>query len=211
MKFKQANKLFLGRYRYKIVLVSPGVHAFRSGILDQAFKQLSTFTPHDTQDHRFYNKYLTEDNITYLFDIYEILLSATKFSVRVETPWLSIYSNSLEDINKLKDLNLSKVKSVYETPENLLFGECVSKLPYDYKISIKRPRVKDDLISFYDWAITNKNVKLTKSCKRCLKGESYSVSSYFYVKGDHNLTMCRVHLGSSIKNIEKIVNQLSIV
>lgn len=211
VKFKHSNKLFLDRYQYKIVLVSAGVHAFRSGNLDHAFKILSEFNPSLSQDYRFYNRYITQDNIDYLFEIYEVLLHIQNYSVRVESPWLSIYTNSLDDIKKLNDLNSLKVKEIYETPAYLTSGECHSTLPYDYKVLIKQSKSKQPVIAFYDWAVNNKNIRLPKSCESILKGESYSTDSYFYVKGDHNLTVCRLHLGSLIKKTQKIVNQVSSV
>jgi hypothetical protein len=55
------------------------------------------------------------------------------------------------------------------------------------------------------WAGTNSKLKLTKSCaKALLKPRSWG-GSYFYITGDNNLLMAKMHLGGCISKVERII------
>lgn len=204
--YKPLKKLYKGRYQYKIVLVSSGVSLFRSGDLDKIFKNLSEVVIKPKVDDKFYTYSLVknQDDLDYLFDVYQTLLSIDNFSIRVENPWLSIYFSSEDDLNTVKNIKEDRVKYICQPSAPLSKGEIVSTLPFDYKIHFKNIPGKHE--SFFTWAIDNKNIRLPKSTINSLTHSiKYPPSLYFYIKGDKNLTMAKIHLGSIITRVEKIV------
>jgi hypothetical protein len=204
--YRPLKKLYKGRYQYKIVLVSSGVSLFRSGDLDKIFKNLSEIVIEPKLDDKFYTYTLvkSQEDLDYLFDVYQALLSINDFSIRVESPWLSIYFSSEADVNTLKNINEARVKYIYQPSAILSEGEIVSTLPFDYKVHFKNTASKQE--SFLLWATDNKNIRLPKSTINALSHAiKYPPSLYFYITGDKNLTMAKMHLGSIITRVEKIV------
>ena len=211
IQYKETKKLYQGKYQHRIVLIGAGVHVFRGGNLDGAFKKLSALTVQSSDPNFYYsNAVKTQDDLNYLFDVYSTFSRMTDFTVRVETPWLSVYTNDEADIISLKLINKNRVKAIYKPKINLSDGEVVSTLPYDYKVSIKAKQ--DTQHAFIEWAKQFDTIRLPNSCVDILtNGRNWHVESYFYVKGDKTLTMAQLHLGGVIKKIERIVTRESAV
>ena len=51
----------------------------------------------------------------------------------------------------------------------------------------------------------NKKCKLTKSCTSALLRPRSWGGQHFYITGDNNLLMAKMHLGSSIAKVERII------
>lgn len=209
-QYKETKKLYHGKYQYKIVLICPGVSAFRGNNLDQTFVKLSNLSIHPNTDtlysHRLYSSIVRQQSeIVYLFDLYDCFTKMIDYTVRVESPWLSVYSNNEDDIESLKSINENRVKVIYRPLISLNKGEIVSSLPYDYKVTIKSQRENQD--SFVDWAKQFDTIRLTYTCADILtNGRVWPIESYFYVRGEKTLTMAKLHLGGLIQRIEKIVS-----
>jgi hypothetical protein len=117
-----------------------------------------------------------------------------------------VYSNSESDINALAKIDNSKVKYISKPPNNtpLEIGTVVMpKMDYDFRITMGK--TVQNCGAFVQWAETNKKVKLTKSCIRDLSKDRSWGGTYFYITGDNNLLMARMHLGSSINKVERII------
>jgi hypothetical protein len=59
--------------------------------------------------------------------------------------------------------------------------------------------------AFIQWAENNAKLKLTKTCKRELARDYSWGGTYFYVTGENNLLMTKMHLGGSINKVERII------
>lgn len=208
MLFKTTNKLFKGAYQYKIVLICAGASWFRSGDMDATLDQLkkATIQP-DTKGLSFYSKNrFTQDDIDYAFKLQAELSKMSNIDVRVESPWISIYANDKSYVDKLSKIDESKVKYVCVPPANTALEEGTILLPktnYDYRVTLGKTIQNHS--AFISWAESNKKLKLTKSCIKELSRSRSWGGAYFYLTGENNLLMAKMHLGGSIAKIERII------
>jgi len=205
MKYKETRSLFLKKYQYKVVLVCTASSLLRGGDIDGALKELATYEDADSiRNIRIRNTY----DVTYGKSLCLTLKKMYDYEVRVESPTLSIYTNTLADVNKLIKLYEPHIKYVSKPPaSNLLTGDTIlmPKMDYDYKVTMAATKAENP--AFVQWAEQNSKIKMTKSCKRdLLKSRSWG-GTHFYVTGDNNLLMAKMHLGGCISKIQRIIKQ----
>ena len=206
MLYKTTTRLFKGQYQYKIVLVCPAASWFRNGMED-ALTNLQQVDLKKPVHNAYRNTYIkTQDQLDYALKLHSTLNSITDIDIRVESPWISIYSNSKSSIDKLANIDQGQVKYVVQPANNIkpADGEVIMpKMPFDYRCTLGKTTQEHD--SFVSWAESNKKLKLTKSCKRdLLKPRSWG-GTHFYVAGDNNLLLAKMHLGGSISKVERII------
>jgi hypothetical protein len=213
MLHKTTNRLFHGKYQYKLVLICAGAQAFRSGNMDTALIALKKME--DTPVSEMLRRQLglpiqkTPLDLTYTYTLQKRLAKLTDFAIRVESPWISVYTNSKKDVDTLVKLGESCVKYISSPPVSIVLAEntiVMSKRDYDYRITLGRTIQAHD--AFVLWAEANHSkLKLTKSCKtELLKAKSWG-GTHFYLTGDNVLLMAKMHLGGSIARIERIVKK----
>ena len=210
MQYKVTKKLFNGIYQYKIVLTCAGSSLFRHNDLDTVYKTLLEITiPPQPKTAQFgYRRggISNQDDLDYAFQLQKALSKMSDIDIRVESPWLSIYSNNLADISKLSKINVDQVKYISKPPDNTTLDAgtvIMPKMNYDFRITMGKTTQEHS--TFVEWAESNKKLKLTKSCvKNLLKPRSWG-GTHFYITGDNNLLMARMHLGGSISKVERIV------
>jgi hypothetical protein len=214
MLIKTTKSLFRGTYQYKIVLTCAGAAFFRSGDMDNTLADLKKITFSDNATKQGSAIYVsswragikTQDDLDYALKLQKQLKKLSNIDIRVESPYISIYSNSKADIDVLIKLNVDNVKYVSVPPSNntLEVGTVIMpKMPFDYRITLGKTTQTHD--SFISWAEGNAKLKLTKSCKRDLNKERSWGGTYFYVTGDNNLLLTKMHLGGSINKVERII------
>ena len=197
MLFKTTRRLFRGIYQYKIVLTCSNSHAFRSGDMTAAIATLKRYESTKNKDDTGYGIKLATE-----------LMDESDIDVRVESPWISIYTNNKSLIKKLTKINPDHVKYVCEpeTGTNLQEGTIIMpKMNYDYRVTLGK--TVQEHSAFIAWADTNKKCKLTKSCIRELQRSRSWGGTHFYITGDNNLLMAKMHLGGSISKVERIVKK----
>ena len=94
MQFKQTKKLFYGKYQYKIVLVFSGAHLFRgapSDVIADRIKHVKLET--DIYARKRWT-IKTEEELKYAVKLEHALSNLENFELRVETPWVTIYTNN---------------------------------------------------------------------------------------------------------------------
>jgi hypothetical protein len=212
MLYKTTKRLFNGTYQYKIVLVCAVASSFRSKDLDAVAKSLKKVTVDPTRRASYtswrgdYVK--TQDEIDYAFKLHTALLTLKDLSVRVESPWLSIYTNSKNDVDSIIAVDPSRVKYVCIPPTTTTLDKDVVIMPkinFEYKVTLGK--TSQNHSAFVDWALSNAKLKLTKSCKKELSKDKSWGGTFFYITGDNNLLLARMHLGSSINKIERIIKE----
>jgi len=149
-----------------------------------------------------------KDDTGYGIKLATELMHESAIDVRVESPWISIYTNNQSLIKKLVKINPDHVKYVCEpeTGANLQEGTIIMpKMDYDYRVTLGK--TVQEHSAFIAWADTNKKCKLTKSCIRELQRPRSWGGTHFYITGDNNLLLAKMHLGGSISKVERIVKK----
>lgn len=202
----ETTKLFSNKYNYKIVLVCSVAGLFRGKRYDYTQSQLAEAGNYKGPWAR---------NITSIdLKAYNRLLAVLRslnnddYDIRVETPWISIYTNNTSYIERLADINEPIVKCVYLPSKNIQkidAGKVVVKtLDFDYKVHLATIR-KRDHSSFLTWAKDNSKIRVTKKCITDLESQWSWGGSYFYVKDAKTLTMVKMFLGSDISRVEQVI------
>ena len=205
MEYKTTRCLFRGTYQYKIVLTCAGSQWFRSGDITKTFEELKKINLGQEKKYRI-TSIKSQEDLDYAFSLATALSNLSDYDIRVESPWISIYSNSKKNVDALIKLNPDRVKYVSQPDPNanLSIGTIIMpKMDYDYRITLGKTTQPNP--SFIEWAETSKKCKLTKSCVRDLGKPRSWGGTHFYITGDNNLLLAKMHLGGSIAKIERIV------
>jgi hypothetical protein len=194
----------MDQYNYKIVLVVPASHWFRGGDLNFALTKLTEFNLQDKNPP--WSKIKDQSDLDYCFALYKTLFGLKDYTVRVESPFMSVYTNNSKDIDKLSKISNERVKYISKPPALPLSKGTVimAREGYEYKITLGRTRSSH--ANFIEWAEKMPGVKLTGSAKKELKRTASWGGSHFYVKDDKTLTLTRMFLGEGIGRVDKIVN-----
>lgn len=191
---KYNRSLFLNKYSYKIVLVSGYAWLIRNNKLAIAVETITNN-----------KKPLTEDAELALA-ICRTLQSMTDYSIRIEHPYLNVYTNDDHSLELLSTLSTEAVKyvSMPNPASNLIANsEIVKNLDYAYKIYIGN--TNRNHASFVEWATDNDNVRLSKRCILQLTRDKSYGGIYIYAKNQRTLTMVQMFLGSDITRISSLI------
>lgn len=212
MLYKTTKRLFHGTYQYKIVLICAGSGWFRSGDWENTLDQLKKIdvATGEMKGNPYYSTYRsgikTQEDLDYAFKLLGKLSSLKDIELRVEAPWISIYTNTKSNITALVNLNPDSVKYVSLPPPQTALQEdtiILPKIDYDYKVTLGKTIQEHS--AFIQWAEGNAKLKLTKSVKKELSKNRSWGGTYFYLTGDNNLLMAKMHLGGSINKVERII------
>lgn len=203
MKCKETKRLFMDQYGYKAVLIVPAAQWFRSKNFEFTEEKLRDV---DVNINNTTSRIRTPADLEYAKKVCATLQSIVNYDIRVETPLISIYTNNPQDIDKLCNIDLNRVKYISKPPANGISKNTVimEQEGWDYKITLGRTRQSYE--NFVEWAENGKDlVKLTGGCKSALLRNNHWGGSHFYVKNDKALTMIRVFLGGSISRVDQVV------
>jgi hypothetical protein len=208
MQYKTTTKLFNGKYQYKAVLVCTGVGYFRNG-LDYAIEVMKQTDFKSPQSYvRTGSMIKTKEDLDYLLKLHKAFGKMQDYDYRIESPWISVYTNSKSDIDKLVKLDEERVKYVSQPAKKTQLADGTVVMPKkDFEFRITLGKTISEHSAFVEWAEGNKNLQLTKSCKRDLLRDRSWGGTHFYVTGERNITLTKVHLGGSINKIERIVKE----
>lgn len=210
-QIRETKKLFYNKYPHKIVIYCPGVHKLRCHTLDEALDILTISDVKWRYQSLLSSKKETNDEIEesnsrfeYVKNVINTLKTFDDYKLRIEYYWLSIYVVDQSKVDQIINLDKSRVKYVCIPDIDLSPGEIVmADDRFDYRITISPSNSNHS--SFVEWAENNKNIKVPNSSVSLLIRDHQYRQTYFYVKGDKQLSMVRLHLGSCIQRIEKII------
>ena len=205
MQYKTTTRLFRGTYQYKIVLICAGAGFFRSGDMVKTLSELNAIDI-NTYKHPYRFSIKTQDDLDFALSLATTLSKCNDINVRVESPWVSIYTNDLSDIGKIASLKEENVKYISKPPDNTTLVEGTVILPkvnFDYRVTMGKTNQSYE--AFLDWAHNNSKVLLTKNCDKSLRKPISWGGSHFYVTGEKTLLMVKMHLGGSITKVERII------
>lgn len=208
MLLKETKKLFYGKYKHKIILVTSLAHLFRHKNLKSVSRYLDRLVRETNVDSIVIGfRAVPEEDIYYSKQLISKINSLKEnYSLRIENPWLSVYSNSYDELMSLASVNENNVKYFYSPLIEIEEGQIVMHdMPFDFKVTIGSG--SNDLKSFVEWSNDNSNFKVPEFSKQILSKNIRWRQSYFYVKDEKNLLLAKLHVGRSIHKIEKIINK----
>jgi hypothetical protein len=192
MQYKTTTRLFKGTYQYKIVLVCQGSNHFRKSTFEAISQGLLS------------DKRKNPEDINYALKLQSTLSAMKDIDVRVEAPWVSVYTNNQSDLDKLVKIGEEHVKYISKPAGSLEEGTVLMpKMDYEFRVTLGK--TIQEHTAFIEWAESNSKVKLTKSCINDLTKPRSWGGKHFYITGNNNLLMARMHLGGSISKVERIV------
>lgn len=203
---KRTNKLFLDKFRYKIVLVTKFAPFFRNKNMEEIvskilyYKSIGKFPPYVwTGDLSDYNIGL---------DIAQGFLSTkSEYKVMVSSPFLTFYTDDETDFKNLTKLLKSNIKYVSIPSDNVPVLEkntiYLKRIDFDYKVTISN-RI-DNNESFFKWCRDNDKIRMPERCQRHVKRGWRVGDSYFYVKDAKSLSMVQMFIGSNIQRIDRVI------
>jgi hypothetical protein len=198
---KETTKLFNKKYKFKIVIVTKTANWFRGNNLAHTKNMLTT-------PYTFKNNYPTKEDIEFGTKVLTALALMNDYTLRVENPFLNVYTNEVTNIEKLAKINPLKVKYVSlpdSNSESLLTEKTVLVKTLDFDFKVTMGRTHNSFLSFVNWAKDNPSIKLPKKANKEL-GRDYSFGGYyFYVKGEKALTLVKVFLGSNIQSVDNCI------
>lgn len=189
------------------MLVCPAASGFRGRDFETALKELKSYNIGD-KIFGWQNRIQSPFDLETSIDVCTDLKNLQDIEVRVESPWVSIYTNNLKDVNILakKYANIIKYISKPAKPDSLEDDTVVMpKMNFDFKVTLAATKTEHS--AFIQWAESNAKLKVTKSCKRDLLRPRSWGGTHFYVTGNNNLLMAKMHLGGCIAKIQRIIKE----
>ena len=199
-KVTYIDKLFQGKYRYKVVVSSGLAGWFRGGNLER----ISLLLQHGD----YYSRKATTTEKVYAQKLHKLLENIEDWQIRVETPHISIYLDNVKDLGSVVKLSSHKIKYIsIPNPDNesKLVNQTVlvKNLDFDYRITIGSTH--QNYISFVNWCKDNAKVRLPKRAAKDLSKDHSPGGGFFYVKDEKSLTMVKMFLGRTITKVENVI------
>jgi len=199
---KRTKKLFLDRYSYKVVIVSAFASMFRGNDIEHITRSLTRYKA--TNAMPYWLRHMVPADLILAENILQLLNLISDYAIRVESPLLSIYTNSLDDVKKVTDDLTNYIKYVSMSENTLEKGTIyLKKIDFDYKVTLGHIRTPQD--SLVKWCDNNSKIRMPKTCKEQLELGWGCKQRYFYVKDDRSLMMVKMFLGSNIQRIERVI------
>jgi hypothetical protein len=204
---KQTTRLFNGKYKYKIVLVSKAASWFRGANLESVKSNAAVI---DRKSQPIWAQKLSHDDVDYVNHLVNTMEKAPDFIIRVESPYINFYTNNVTDIEKLAKIKETSVKYVsYPAPgsESDLDNKKIIVKNLDFAYRVTMGKSKQNYSNFLQWCENIDRVRLPKRARLQLARNTSWGGYYFYVKDDKTLTMVKMFVGGNILSVEHCVKQ----
>jgi hypothetical protein len=201
------TQLYYNKYVNKIVLETETAYMFRGNNHDVITSNIHYVT--NTSEQR-YNlpRGLNDNDILLAKRLLKILKKEkSSYSVRVEQPLLTFYSNNDKFINKIIAVSNGYIRkqckpnSVAIADYLLANTNILIVKNYEFKFKLKLKRC-DSIKPFMEWAsqLPHK-IKVVNTTQR---------GAWCYVADDKTLNMCKLYLGNNIRRIDECVLETEI-
>ena len=202
---KRTKKLFDNSYKYKAAVCCIFAGFFRGNNIQFAQQKLKAAKK--TGNLPAWAKTATDKDVNYSLELCRVLSKLQDYSVRVENPVISFYTNNEQDIKLITDIDPNAVKYVSMPEESQIMEKdtvYVKKLDYGFKATMGR--TNESHSNFIRWCQANPNkIRMPKRCLDDLISKHSWGGGYFYVKDDKTLTMIKMFLGNSIARVDRVV------
>ncbi len=202
---KQTTRLFNGKYKYKIVIVSKASSWFRGGDLVNVKKNISTVSVSTVQ----WVKKITPQDVDYALKLVTSMTPMSDYTIRVESPYINFYTNTEKDVEKLAKVDANNVKYVClpapGSESDLDLKKIIVK-NIDHEFRVTMGRTRQNYTNFVQWGESKPDkIRLPKRAKNQLSKDGSWGGYYFYVKDEKTLTMVKMFVGGDIQTVEHCV------
>jgi DNA gyrase inhibitor GyrI len=207
---KETKRLFMDKYSHKVVLVVPAAPWFRGSEFPNIKDRFKNFQFGAVTGSYVTTRIRTQEDFDFSYSLYKAIAKMSDYEIRVESPCISFYTNTVADVEKLMKIGKDRVKYISKPAANTVLTAktvLMSRTGYDYKITLGSTR--QSFNDFIEWADATGLAHLTKSTRRELTRNSSWGGTYFYVKHDKALTMTKMFLGQCISRIDQVVKHSS--
>lgn len=204
------KQLYKDKYPYAINLIVLGGTWFSLDNVSTIENMINSVNT----THTDWWKYYFQDRLVdvaqekdYALRLLNELKTIDDYSIRVESPHITIYTVLESDQQRLIDVDPQKIKFISKPKPGLVLnpGEVyMPKVPFDYKITL-RSSIQDHR-SFLDWADKNPDVRMTNGSIYDMQRSRSWGGTYFYVNGDENIFLVKMQLGNRISKIQRVLH-----
>lgn len=201
---KDTVSLFSGKYQYKAVVITPTANWFRNGDLDLLQTKIDLLK---TGQKPIWLRLNGPEDIEHAKRVRNVLRKYQDFNIRVEHPYLNIYTNDSKLIEELAAADPGRINYICIPNKNnpgLQEGVVICK-KIDHKYKVFLGKTTQNYSNFIAWAKNSDKIKLTKRSEKDLNRDRSYGGSYIYVKDDKSLTMVRMFIGTCISKIEQVI------
>ena len=203
---KRTNKLFLDKYRYKVVLTTKFAPMFRNKDISAIINKIQYWKSVDKFPPYIYGGQKSDYDIG-LNIANTINSSSAEYKVMVSSPWISFYTDNEADFTSLTKTLKNQIRyiSMPSEKDSVLEKNTIylKRIDFDYKVTISN-RI-DNNESFFKWCRDNDKIRMPERCQRHIKRGWRVGDSYFYVKDAKSLSMVQMFIGSNIQRIDRVV------
>lgn len=216
MKVYKTNRLYYGKWLYKIETVAPGANLIKYWGFSKMQEFCNSKTTHKYT--RSVNNINKDEMLKYLAAIEPFINK--DLQTRAEWNTLNFFINDKNLYIKLKKALHNWVVSVTEPDNDTDITSLKSKnsiilcneLPYDryqYKIYIRTTMPAHQRASFYSWASNYKDeIHFSQGTKKWLtEGLPYFQSPFLYINNRNQLLLVSMHLGHWVRNTHEFVRR----
>jgi hypothetical protein len=202
IQIKDTTRLFSGKYKYKLVLVTPVAYLLRSKNFDLAKNKVVDM------EYNLWSRIKNLDQQNYFIAVCNTLKKyQNEFDIRVENPRVSVYTNNTKLVEELSNIDSDNVKFIVmpnnKNPSIESGSVLVKRLDFNFKVHVAATRINH--VNFVEWSKNNPKIRMPRRCSVDLSRDRSWGGSYFYVKDDKTLTMVKMFLGSDIGRVETVI------
>ena len=210
----ETQKLFYNKYFYKLVVRNSLANIFREKKFSFAREVLDDLQYQFEKGEvlvRSNNYRKTPVELLEFLEcqtLYKELLKNIDYRIRIEVPYLQIYTNDKQWLLELSQKVLKPEEfwqpdSAYVNflKENVIIISKPTKFPY--RVTLGDIRVNP---GFSLWIQRNHDkIKIGRGCKEAIDAHSYCANLYFYVRDEKVLELVKLMITPSIRRIDKLV------
>jgi hypothetical protein len=223
LELKDTRKLFYGKYIYRVEMYFPHCHYFRNKNFNYAREALDSMQKQYEENgqitepfvFRNYSKSVSISNFHDLKRFYNVLKDTNaQYLMRIESPYVNVYSNDLELVNLLTSNFSKRTTSVHQPKnethkqlllkdKNIIFTKSPSNYEYKLDLRVTDPEKFEHFISY------------CKDKDSCSTPSGVSINSWYrtsqrtlYLKNKKSLSFISLFDGFVIQKIYKLVYKL---
>jgi hypothetical protein len=207
-KNTKTSKLFFDKFVNKVTVVTPVASEFRNNKMEYTKTSLANLSLRISKSENksisvtaWTKRMVNETDIKLAVALCNLLANTkSDYAIRVEGPWLGIYSNDdalIDNIvanNMVKEVSKpasSKVRDFLLANPNSIIS---NKYTHKYRVTVNP--LKESSANFHSWAEKIPTIKLLK--------RTYRTEGYFYASNEKTLGMCRLFLGNKLRRVDTL-------